>query len=159
MFTFSTHLGLGGMVAAVAVIVAAAAGGTWLLLGSDEDEPGWSSDGITLNTSSWEPGDDADDAGIVGVVRIDANGCVHLRRKGRAAGVDVIWPAGYTASRQDDGTVTIMDPDDVVVAATGHRLRAGGGAAPSDTEFACRARNTRGTTPVMIEDELPPLAD
>jgi hypothetical protein len=157
MFTFSTHLGLGAVVAGVVAIVVAAAGGTWLVLGSDE--PGWSSDGITLNTSSWEPGDDADEAHITSVVRIDANGCVHLRRKGRAIGVDVIWPAGYTASRQDGRRVTIMNPDGEVVAATGHRLGAGGGEAPSDTEFACRARNTRGTTPFMIQDELPPLND
>lgn len=136
------------------VIVAAA---IWLL--ADSDEAGWSSDGITLNTSSWEPGDDANEAAIISVVRIDPNGCVYLGREGMGKGVDIIWPAGYTAARQPDGTVAILNPDGEVVAATGHRIRAGGGEAPPDIEFACRAQNTAGNTPFAIQDELAPLND
>jgi hypothetical protein len=157
MLHFSVRLGLVVVLAAVAAIVVATVVVTRLL--SDSDEPGWSSNGITLNTSSWEPGDDENEARISSVVRVGEHGCVHLRRKGKDVGVNVIWPAGYTASRQSDGKVTIMNPEGVVVAATGHRIEAGGGEAPGDTEFACRAQNTRGTTSFMIQDELPPLND
>ena len=150
------RLGLGVIALVVAAIVAATVYVTLRVV--DSDEPGWSSDGITLNTSSWEPGDDAKDAGISSIVRIDANGCVHLRREGRRVGVNVIWPDGYTASRESGHTVRILNPDDVVVAAIGHRLMAAGGQAPSDTELACRARHTRGATSFMVQDELPPLS-
>lgn len=144
----ATRVAVLATVAVVGVLVA------WLL--SSSDEPGWSSDGITLNTSSWEPGDDADAALIASVVRLDPNGCVYLRRHGVDVGVDIIWPAGHTASRQPDGTVNIVDPGGEVVAATGQRLRAGGGSAPSDTELACRAQNTTGP-PFKIQTDLPPL--
>jgi hypothetical protein len=146
------------VVAAVLAIVVAGIGATRLL--SDSDEPGWTSDGITLNTSSWEPGDDENDALGISTVSIDANGCVHLESlEGWITDFarDVVWPAGYTASRESDGTVTISNPDGVVVAATGRRLEAGGGQAPPDTELACRAQDTTGTPPFMIQDELPPL--
>lgn len=155
MLHFSLRLGLGVVVVAVVAIVVATVVVTLRVL--DSDEPGWSSDGITLNTSSWEPGDGANDAAIISIVRIDANGCVHLRREGRRVGVNVIWPDGYTASRKSGRTVNIMNPDGVVVAATGRRIRAGGGSAPSDTELTCRARHTRSATSFMVQDELPPL--
>ena len=147
---------LGAVVVAMLVVVVVAMVITRML--SESDEPGWSSNGITLNTSSWDPGDGyAMEALISSVVRIDPNGCVYLRREGVDVGVDVLWPAGYTAARQPDGTVTILNPDGVVVAATGHRLRAGGGH-PPDAEVECRAEGTVGT-PFMINDELPPLND
>src|SRR5262245_20571148 len=152
---FMVRLRMGVVVLAVAAIVAATVYVTLRVVNSDE--PGWSSDGITLNRSSWTPGDDADQAGISSIVRIDANGCVHLRREGRRVGVNVIWPDGYTASRQS-GRTEILNPDDVVVAAIGHRLMADGGQAPSDTELACHARHTRGATSFMVQDELPPLS-
>jgi hypothetical protein len=152
---FMVRLGLGVVVVAVVAIVAATVVVTLRVV--DSDEPGWSSDGITLNTSSWAPGDEANDVVISSVVRIDSNGCVHLRREGKRVGVNVIWPDGYTASRQSGRTVRILNPDDVVVAATGHRIRADGGQAPSDTELACRARHTWSGTSFMVQDELPPL--
>jgi hypothetical protein len=128
---------------------------------SDSDKPGWSSDGITLNTSSWTPtgeGQSWMEAGVGGIVRIDADGCVYLEGKTPDVVQDVVWPAGYTAARQPDGTVNISDPNGVVVAATGHRLRAGGGEDLLDSELACQAQGSNYGT-VMITDELPPLSD
>jgi hypothetical protein len=93
---------------------------------------------------------------IVSVVHIDANGCVYLGSAGSVR--NVVWPAGYTAFRQPNGTVSIVNPDSIVVAATGHRLRAGGGDAPLETDLACRAKGYDYPT-LMIQDELPPLND
>jgi hypothetical protein len=81
---------------------------------------------------------------------------VHLRRNDRQFGVNVIWPDGYTASRGSNGTVSILNPDDAVVAMTRHRIVASGEWAPPDTELACRARRTGGS--FMIQDDLRPLS-
>jgi hypothetical protein len=142
-----------GTVAMVAAVLAASAVITHLLT---PDEPGWTSNGITLNTSSWEPTDAASEALIISVVRIDPNGCVYLGRAGSVR--NVVWPAGYTAARQLDGTVTISNPDGVIVAATGHPLSAGGSEAPPDTYLylACQAQGSDYPA-LMIQDELPPL--
>lgn len=145
----------GVILLAVLGIVAATVFVTMRVL--DSDEPGWSSDGITINRSSWEPGDDTYNALSRSVVRIDASGCVHLRRDDRRIGVNVIWPDGYTASRRSNGTVTILNADDTVVSVTRHRFEALGRWAPPDTELACRALHTRGK-PFMIQDDLPPLS-
>jgi hypothetical protein len=151
----TVHRPLAVAAGALAIVVAAVV--VTRLLSDSEEPAGWSSSGITLNTSSWDPGDDANDGLIVGVVRIDANGCLYLDSKWGDAVVNLVWPAGYTASRQPDGTVTITNPDGVVVAAIGHHLRAGGGETPAaDTEFACRAPAPSDTA-VMIQDELPCL--
>src|SRR5262245_50780973 len=112
------------VVAAVVAVVVAGVVVARLL--TDSGEPGWSSNGITLNTSSWEPGDDADDGLIVGVVRVDGNGCVYLDARWGEPVVNVVWPAGHTESREPDGTLTVSNPDGVAVAATGHPLRVGG---------------------------------
>ncbi|HYJ70337.1 MAG TPA: hypothetical protein VEX15_22015 [Nocardioidaceae bacterium] len=155
MSAISPLLRLRAVVAAVLAVVVAAVVLTWLLSGSDE--PGWSGNGITLNTNSWEPGDDGDDMGIRGTVRVDSDGCVYLEGTRPVAVSNVQWPKGYTASRQSDGAVTISNPDGEVVAASGHRLSAGGSTAPS-AELACRAEGTKYGT-VTIQGELPPLND
>lgn len=93
---------------------------------------------------------------IGGVVRIDPNGCVYLGTEGSDWRKDMVWPAGYTASRQPDGTVTILNENSVVVAATGHHLVAGGGGLPG-TELACQAEGTTGW-PLTIT-EVPLLND
>jgi hypothetical protein len=56
-----------------------------------------------------------------------------------------------------DGTVSILNPDGVVVAATGHRLRAGGGSPGSHTDFACRAHVGEGT--FEVQESVPTLDD
>jgi hypothetical protein len=127
-------------------------------LGKAEPEHGWTGGGITLNTSSWTPDQPFMEAGLVGIVRIDSDGCVYVGRRGRPGGSDLIWPAGYTAIREPGGSVSILDPDGVVVAATGHQIRAGGGTPPGVfTEFACRAHGANSW--FEIQDEFPPLND
>jgi hypothetical protein len=143
-----------GLVVVVAAVLAVLAAPVVLTRLLTPGEPGWSSNGITLNTSSWEPTDATSGALIVSFVRIDANGCVFLSSPGSVR--NVIWPTGYTASRQPDGTVTIANPDGVAVAATGHRLRASGIEAPSDIDLACRVQDLYSST-LMVQDELPPL--
>ena len=145
------------LVLVVAVVLAIAMIALFVALQKSAPYPGWSSHGITLNTSSWTPEEPGMAALFVGVVRIDASGCVYIGRKGVPGGSDVIWPAGYTAAQQLDGTVTILNPDGVIVAATGHQLRAGGGSPGRDTDFACRAQD--GETPFEVQEDLPPLGD
>jgi hypothetical protein len=134
-------------------------------LASNSAEPDPASDGITLNTSSWDP--DAEgafwmEALVGGMVRVDPSGCVYLANTKAPGGRNVLWPAGYTASRQPDGMVIISDPDGVTVAAAGNILRVGGGAAAQfGDDLECAARGVNGDTfngeTVMITDELPPL--
>jgi hypothetical protein len=136
-------------------------------LASDSEELDPDSDGITLNTSTWDP--DAEgafwmQARVTGVVHVDASGCVHLGNPTSPGGRNVLWPAGYTASRQADGMVTISDPDGVAVAAAGHRIDVGGGeAAQFGYDLACAARGVNGDTvngaTVMITDEPSPMND
>jgi hypothetical protein len=144
-------------VAAVAVMVAGCGEDD----GSEGPEPTPAANGITLNTSTWSPDDENAhwmQAGIGGSVRVDANGCVYWGGDRPEWGQNVVWPAGYTASRATDGTVTIFNPDGVIVAKTGHRLRVGGGHPLHAPSLACSAEGaTEGT--VMITDVLPPLDD
>lgn len=119
-------------------------------------EPGWSANGVTLNTTSSDPSDDASEALIISVVRLDANGCVYLKSPGSVR--NVVWPDGYTAPRQPDGSVIIANEDGDAVAAVGRRIRASSVAAPLDTELACSAQGSYPPT-LLIQDELPPLID
>ncbi|MGH3454487.1 MAG: hypothetical protein ACRDPQ_18490 [Nocardioidaceae bacterium] len=127
---------------------------------------GSTSDGITLNTSSWTGGEGEAwmEAGIAGVVRIDATGCVYLGSPTSNVVRDIAWPAGYTASRQTDESVAIRNADGVVVAATGRRVDFGGGTIPG-VKLECRAQGPRARIEpgdsgvVMVTDVLPPLDD
>jgi len=94
---------------------------------------------------------------VSGVVRVDATGCVYLEGNGPNVVRDIVWPAGYTASREPDGSVTIANADGVVVAAAGRRIEFGGGSAPPGTNLNCRAQSSTGA--IMLTDVLPPLAD
>jgi hypothetical protein len=110
------------------------------------DEPGTASNGITLNTAPPVPRGQYLHSymRIGGIVRVDANGCVYLEGRTPDVVQNVRWPAGYTATRQPDGTVTISNPDGVAVAATGHRLSADGTylTSTSDIGLTCYAENT-----------------
>lgn len=146
------------VVVAVLALVAAAVVATRLI--DDSDKPSPASDGIMLNTSSWDPNAENAywmQAEIRGVVRVDANGCVYLGTPDRPNWAqNVYWPAGYAASREADGTVTISDPDGVIVAATGQQLSVGGGHPLDYPELACSAEGSQSS--VMITDVLPPLS-
>jgi hypothetical protein len=145
-----------GTIAAVLAVLAVVAVPVVITRLLTPEEPGWSSDGITLNTSSSEPSDSAVESLIVSVVGLDVDGCVYLRSPGSLR--NVVWPDGYTASRQSDGRVTILNQDGVAVAAVGYRLRASGVEAPSDTDLACTVDGFSPPT-LMIQDELPPLSE
>jgi hypothetical protein len=123
----------------------------------DSDPPGVVSHQVTLNTSSWTggPGEVWMLMAVAGVVRVDPTGCVYLGSDQSDVVRDIVWPAGHTASREPDGSVTIRNRDGVVVAATGHRIEFGGGGAPPGTDFNCRAQGSTGA--IMVTDVLPPL--
>jgi hypothetical protein len=144
-----TPVRLTAVVAAVLAVVAVPVVLSWLLL---PEEPGR----ITLNTSSSVPAESGSKALILSVVRIDANGCVYLESPGSVR--NIVWPDGYTASLQPNGTVTIANPDGVAVAASGQRLSAAGGVAAPNTHLACQAEGSNSPT-LVIQDELPPLND
>jgi len=146
-------------VAAASVLVTGCSDGD----GSADRELGPASNGATLNNSSWPQVADGDGVLemqmlISGTVRVDANGCVYLEGKRPDVVTNILWPAGYTASRQPDGTVTISNADGVVVAATGHRLIASGGGLPPNPdpaiEWACTAEGANQAI-LMITDWLP----
>jgi hypothetical protein len=126
---------------------------------SDSDAPGVVSYPVTLNTSSWTggPGDFWMQMAVGGVVRVDPTGCVYLGSDQSDVVRDIVWPAGYAASREPDGSVTCRNSDGVVVAATDHRIEFGGGGAPPDTDLRCRAQGS--TAAIMVTDVLPPLTD
>jgi hypothetical protein len=145
-----------GTIAAVLAVLAVVAVPVVVTRLLTPEEPGWSSDGITLNTSSSEPSDSASESLVVSVVGLDFDGCVYLRSPGSVR--DVVWPDGYTASRQPDGRLTILNQDGVAVAAVGYRLRASGVEAPADTDLACSVEGSVPPT-LLIQDELPPLSE
>jgi len=126
---------------------------------SDSDSPGVVAYPVTLNTSSWTggEGDYWMQMAVDGVVRVDATGCVYLGSDQSDVVRDIVWPAGYTASREPDGSVTILNADGVVVAATGNRIQFGGGGAPPGTDLKGRAKGSVGA--IMVTDVLPPLID
>lgn len=116
-------------------------------------DPADSDPGLVLNTSEWEPGDDATEALGGGMLAVSDDGCVHVASHGSAG--DIVWPAGYTATFEPDGRVVVRRPDGQIVAAQGSRVEAGGGEAGPGTEFACRAPDSRGA--FAIQDVMEPL--
>jgi hypothetical protein len=82
----------------------------------DSDPPGVVSHQVTLNTSSWTggPGEVWMLMAVAGVVRVDPTGCVYLGSDQSDVVRDIVWPAGHTASREPDGSVTIRNRDEVV---------------------------------------------
>ena len=122
---------------------------------SDSD-PGFVPHPVTLNTSSWTggEGDYWMQMAVDGLVGVDATGCVYLGSDQSDVVRDIVWPAGYAASRDPDGSVTILNADGVVVATTGNRIQFGGGGAPPGTDLRCRAKGSVGA--IMVTDVLPP---
>jgi hypothetical protein len=116
-----------GLLAAAAVAVLVAGSTAWVLAqdgdstevavgdGRVPDRPGAV---VPLPTSGWEPGDPALTALHTGVVAVDADGCV-------SAGL--LWPAGFSARRDADGRVSILDSAGTVVLREGDRFEVGGG--------------------------------
>lgn len=87
---------------------------------------------VDLPTSDWEPGDPSLDAFVGGILTLDGNGCVALANGSGPPALDYVrWPAGYSASVDDAGSVTLRGPDGAVVARHGDRIEAGGGWTPA----------------------------
>lgn len=83
---------------------------------------------VDLPTNGWQPGDPSLKARIGGLVTLSGDRCVVLASASAPiAFTYVSWPAGYTASIDEAGALTLHGPDGQVVARQGDRIEAGGG--------------------------------
>lgn len=76
-----------------------------------------------LTTSSWRPGDPAQQAAVRATLSLDGRGCLVV------GGLPLVWPAGFTARVGPDGLVRVMNTEGSIVAVSGQLLTAGGGGA------------------------------
>jgi hypothetical protein len=81
---------------------------------------------VPLLTSAWKPGSASDGAAISGMLQLGQDGCVHLVGQDGSE-FTAVWPAEFTARSSTDGTLTLYDPADAVVAHNGDELRMNGG--------------------------------
>ena len=97
---------------------------------------------LELPTSNWGPGQDAMQAGIDGVLVVDAQDCLVVETNYEAQSARsyaVVWPADFTARRVPGEPVELLDGAGQVVASEGDHIFAGGGFLNSeDVEFAGR---------------------
>ena len=49
----------------------------------------------------------------------------------------VVWPNGYSARREQDGVVVLIDPSGLIVAREGDTIRAGGAFSDTATYVEC----------------------
>jgi hypothetical protein len=140
-------------VAPVAVVgcllVAATVGTVWLARPSGSGSPVAPVDGVlpresgvvvALPSSGWEPGDDALGASMTGVVRVRADGCVVAGPPEPlpvVRGGALLWPAGWSARRDDRGRVEILNPGGGVALVEGDGFEVGGGGGGSAFDWAC----------------------
>lgn len=89
---------------------------------------------ITIPTSSWKPGDGAQQALRSGVLRATPEGCPYLTSPDPRTPSDertaLVWPAGYSARYAGDGKVELVAPNGSVVVREGDSLSVGGGTTP-----------------------------
>lgn len=128
----------GAIAATVIAVGAVAVGGGALSLGPRDGSlagasngPSESSTPVDLPTNGWEPGDPAFEALISGTLALDEKGCVFLDHPGYGTRTYVAWPAGYTATTDPDGRVTLRAPDGAAVARTGDEVTMAGGYGPA----------------------------
>lgn len=133
---------LRGLTALVVLTLGVAACG-----GGGPDAHKQESDGdvaIPLSTNDWHEGDFSMAAGMDGVLSLSEDGCVFVTNEANVA-FDVLWPAGYTAVRHEDGTVALVDDQGVEAAVIGDEVRLGGGSTAGDAKaLVCQAGD--GTT-------------
>jgi hypothetical protein len=116
-----------GRAITVAIVVVAVGVVVWLQARDSTPGPEGSTS-VSIRTSGWHPGMAANGAGGPAVVRVGADDCVYIElRGGGGYPMNVIWPAGYAASRAPDGTVTVYNQDGQPVARNGSRIFIGGG--------------------------------
>ncbi len=90
---------------------------------------------IDLPTGDWKPGEGGSQALISGTVALDENHCVFLDYPGYNDRTYVLWPAGYSATVDQRGQVSLLDTNGTQVARSGDQISMGGGyfAAPAGT--------------------------
>jgi hypothetical protein len=94
------------------------------------------------------------ESAIRGRLQVATNECVYLAgRNGSVA--DVVWPKGYSAVRQSDEQIAILDAAGSTVAITGRVLEASGGGWPHPIDLVCSA--PRAGAVLVITDELPAI--
>ncbi|MCZ3389743.1 MAG: hypothetical protein LH645_11670 [Actinomycetia bacterium] len=91
----------------------------------------YSTRSFPLPSSSWQPGDSAEQALLTGILRLDGQ-C--LVAGPPAHPTAVVWPADFSATIDGSGQAQVRNIDGAVVATTGEQITAGGGAGP--TNFA-----------------------
>jgi hypothetical protein len=161
------HLMLVGATAVVAVAVAVAIG--WLLTSRDTrvqladgvvpDRPGAV---VELPSSGWKPGDGGRAMALTGTIAEDERGCITVASSEDPStvssfGFGLLWPVGYTARRDDNGQVSILDEAGRVILREGDAFEVGGGPGPivSAGESTCLQTATETfameSIPVKVE--------
>jgi hypothetical protein len=90
-----------------------------------EPSPTISGTQLHLPTNDWTPGQFGMQAGISGPLAIDQRHCLYLSQRGLQ--LWPVWPAGYTASLDSGGHVSLFDPDGSVVATDRDYIETAGG--------------------------------
>ncbi len=121
-----------GYAVCVAVpILIAALGLTFLHFGYDKEDL-VKGEPVSILTSDWQPGDDAQTALLQGELVLGDDRCVHVVGTDGTQ-VDVVWPAGYEATVQrvnKSDQLKLYDPDRDIVGRGGNRIEVGGGFGP-----------------------------
>jgi hypothetical protein len=89
-------------------------------------------------TSSWKPGDAANQALLTGTLRTDDDGCVVVDSGGGHV-TAVLWPAGTTGRRAAAGAIQLVTADGDVAASSGDRIAVGGGFGAASSTDRCLA--------------------
>jgi hypothetical protein len=113
----------GYVVCVVVPILLAAVGLTFLHFNYDKEDL---VDGrlVPILTSDWQPGDDAGDALLSGVLTIGEDGCPLVGDR------SVVWPADFEATVQHVGKadqLKVYDPERTIVGRSGQTVELGGG--------------------------------
>ncbi len=132
-----------------------------------KDEVGHEYDGLdttngmptryTLNTGTWQPGDNAFQAGLEGRIAASRSGCVYFRGrdyKNEVYKADVIWPADYTVLDEGGEPFKVLNEQGEVAAVQGKRYLVGGAPLPGTLRaLDCSVNNHQ--EPFTIMEDLP----
>ncbi len=115
-----TIVGIAALAALIATVVTA-----YFWMSDDSPDEHNPTRRLALSTSNWVIGDPQLQLRVSGAVTLAESGCVHLVSPSGHA-VDLVWPAGFTASLTDE-VLEIRDADGEVVAKGGATITAAGG--------------------------------
>lgn len=106
----------------------------------------------TLNTGSWQPGDNAFQVGLRGRIAASDSGCVYFQ--GGNYRTDVIWPADYVVLAEEGEPFKVLNQDGEVAAVEGQRYLVGGAPLPkTQRSLTCSVNNQE--QPFTIMEDLP----